>query len=371
MGKDNKKQKKSCVPLDEQQVERLARLIIGQTVRNIRYGTDRKERITAPGGRRSSFLNATFQPKPLPSLVVEDSDGKRHNLITRENYGFLRDSFFRYAYLMEKEAVHTPGRTFGEGIARLHEEMDDLVGEGLNVNIEEQDGRLLFKLWKAHHWGKLTLYYFPMKFVEALGPELRRISITFIHELMKANGIQTVLDEDDTEYVLTWISEEVPEEVPEERKKRLRLLHSYENGRIKRLLQRVERKCYYKNLPKALDRYKARNDYERSLVSAMKEGLQFLSPKRGIMEYCYDPFYEEEPEFHPMYLYQQIRVIYDSYDMVTDYLVNCYNSHSRETYDIIPVTTLALSPETGELFRMDDYPERFFKWADKFINIII
>lgn len=57
--------------------------------------------------------------------------------------------------------------------------------------------------------------------------------------------------------------------------------------------------------------------------------------------------------------------------MVTDYLVNCYNSHSRETYDIIPVTTLALSPETGELFRMDDYPERFFKWADKFINIII
>lgn len=239
------------------------------------------------------------------------------------------------------------------------------------VNIEEQDGRLLFKLWKAHHWGKLTLYYFPMKFVEALGSELRRISITFIHELMKANGIQTVLDEDDTEYVLTWISEEVPEETPEERKKRLRLLRSYENGRIKRLLQRVECKCYYKNLPKALDRYKARNDYERSLVSAMKEGLQFLSPERGIMEYSYDPFYEKEPEFHPMYLYQQIRVIYDSYDMVTDYLVDCYNSHSRETYDIIPVTTLDLSPETEKLFRMDDYPERFFKWADKFINIII
>ena len=194
----------------------------------LRYGQERKDYGTE--GCRSSFLNTTFQPKPLPSLVVEDSDGKRHNLITRDNYGFLRDSFFRYAYLMEKEAVHTPGRTFGEGIARLHEEMDALVGEGLNVNIEEQDGRLLFKLWKAHHWGKLTLYYFPMKFVEALGSELRRISITFIHELMKANGIQTVLDEDDTEYVLTWISEEVPEETPEERKKRLRLLRSYENG---------------------------------------------------------------------------------------------------------------------------------------------
>ena len=53
------------------------------------------------------------------------------------------------------------------------------------------------------------------------------------------------------------------------------------------------------------------------------------------------------------------------------YLVDYYNSYSRETYDIIPVTTCDLSPETEELFRMDDYPERFFKWAEKFINITI
>ena len=57
--------------------------------------------------------------------------------------------------------------------------------------------------------------------------------------------------------------------------------------------------------------------------------------------------------------------------MGTDCRVDYYNSCSRESYDIIPVTPLDLSPETGELFRMDDYPERFFKWADKFINIII
>lgn len=79
----------------------------------LRYGQERKDYGT--GGCRSSFLNATFQPKPLPSLVVEDSDGKRHNLITRENYGFLRDSFFRYAYLMEKEAVHTRAGHSGKG----------------------------------------------------------------------------------------------------------------------------------------------------------------------------------------------------------------------------------------------------------------
>lgn len=40
----------------------------------LRYGQERKDYGT--GGCRSSFLNATFQPKPLPSLVVEDSDGK-------------------------------------------------------------------------------------------------------------------------------------------------------------------------------------------------------------------------------------------------------------------------------------------------------
>ena len=245
---------------------------------------------------RSSFLNTTFLPRPLPSLFVEDTGGNRYNLITQENYEFLRDSYFRYACLLGKEAVHTPGRTFGEGIARLHEEMEALVGEDLNVNIEEQNGRLLFRLWKTHRWGVLTLYYFPMKFMEALDPELRRISITFIHELMRANGIQTVLDEDDTDYVQTWLSEDVPDETAEERRKRLKLLRSYENGRVQALLRRVENKCYYKNLPKALDRYEPRNDYERSLVSAMKEGLEFLSPEHGIMKYGYDPFYEEEPE---------------------------------------------------------------------------
>ena len=125
---------------------------------------------------------------------MEDTGGNRYNLITQENYEFLRDSYFRYACLLGKEAVHTPGRTFGEGIAKLHEEMEVLVGEELNVNIEEQNGRLLFRLWKTHCWGVLTLYYFPVKFVEDLNPELRRISITFIHQLMKANGIQTVLD---------------------------------------------------------------------------------------------------------------------------------------------------------------------------------
>ena len=50
MAKDNRKKKKSCVPLDEHQSALLARLIIGQTERNVRHGVNRTERITAPSG---------------------------------------------------------------------------------------------------------------------------------------------------------------------------------------------------------------------------------------------------------------------------------------------------------------------------------
>ena len=189
---------------------------------------------------RNSFLNTTFTPMPPPELFSESPDGKPCNLITRENYEYLRDSFFRYASLMKKEAVHAPGLTMAEGITRLHDEMSDLVGNDMNVNIEQDGERLIFRLWKCHRWGELTLYYFPVKFVENLGPELRRISVTFIHNLMQANGIDTILDEDDTEYALTWLAEENDDE-QDDRKKRLKLLHSYEKGRIHSLLRRVER----------------------------------------------------------------------------------------------------------------------------------
>ena len=58
---------------------------------------------------------------------------------------------------------------------------------------------------------------------------------------------------------LTLMSEDDSGETASDRKKRRRLLHSYEEGRIHALLRRVERKTYYKNLPKAIDRYKPKD----------------------------------------------------------------------------------------------------------------
>ena len=321
---------------------------------------------------RNSFLSSALIPLAQKSLTVDCYDGyecEKINVITRENYEFLRDSYFRYALLLQREAVHTPGKSIGEGIARLYDEMDALVGDGLNVNIEQERGRLFFRLWKYHKWGSFMLYYFPVKFMESLNPVLKKIAITFLHNLMEANGICTFWDDYEADFMFEMLSEEDDSD-PVDRKERIKLLDSYQEGKIGRLLKRVDTKSYYKNLPKALEAYEPRNGFEQPLVDAMKRGLPFLTPERGIMQYGYDAYYSEDPDFHPMYLQQQIRVVYDINDVVSEYLVDYYNSYSRETYDITPVTVRDLSPDTGELFSMDDYPERFFRWADEFISLI-
>ena len=92
---------------------------------------------------------------------------------------------------------------------------------------------------------------------------------------------------------------------------------------------------------------------------------------KAIMYYGYDPFYDEEPDYLPMTLEQQIRVVYDSDDIMTEHLIDFYNSSRQESYDIIPASTFAVSPKTDKVFTLEDtYPERFFKWADDFIHYI-
>ena len=133
-----------------------------------------KNGLRLPSGARNSFLSTALAPVALKNLVVETYDGLQCgsiNVITRENYEFLRDSVFQVCPVAaKKEAAHTPGNSIGEGIARLYDEMDTLVGDDLNVNIEQEGGRLFFRLWKYHQWGSLTLYYFPVRFLESLSP---------------------------------------------------------------------------------------------------------------------------------------------------------------------------------------------------------
>lgn len=226
-------------------------------------------------------------------------------------------------------------------------------------------------LTKYHQWGEYTLYYFPVKFVEALNPVLKRISISFICDMANANGIATILDGEETDMVLDWLETAEWDEPETDTRNRLATIRSYRKGKVRRLLKRVEKTSYYKNLPAAIRKYSPKDKWETTLLELMTEGVQFLFPEKPIMHYCYDPYFEEEPDYWPMGLDRQIRIAYDIYDIVTESLENQYNSERQETYDLIPVTTMKISPETDSLFRMeDDYPERFFRWADKFINHI-
>ena len=333
---------------------------------------DKSRESYGANGCRNSFLKTPILPIAPQTIMRESYSGNSYNLITQENYEYLRDSYFRYAELMNVKAEHTPGRTIGEGIVNLYNEMNDLVKKsGKYLNLEDDNGCLYFNVWNTHTWGEYTLYYFPVKFVEELNPTLRRIVITFYHNFMKENGITTINDESDMDWAIDMLTEGCYEdEDAKERRAREKLVKSYKDGRAYKLLDRVWRKSYYKNLPKALDTYEPQNGFEQPLVDAMKRGLPFLTPARGIMQYAYDAYYSENPDFHPMYLQQQIRVVYDINDIVSDYLLDYYNSYSRETYDITPVTVRDLSPDTEELFSMDDYPERFFRWADEFISLI-
>ena len=138
---------------------------------------------------RNSFLNTALAPIAQKSIVVDSYGSNGINVITQENYEFLRDSFFNYALLLKQEAVHTPGKSIGASIANLYDEMDKLVGEGMNVNIEQDNGRLYFNLWKCHKWGELTLYYFPIDVYKRQGYDGKTIS-----QYVKANFNQGRLD---------------------------------------------------------------------------------------------------------------------------------------------------------------------------------
>lgn len=305
--------------------------------------------------------------KAIQSLVKEWDAEEQYELITQENYEFLRDSYIRYVKLLGEEPESISGKSVGERIVALYHAVNKLIGDEAGVNIEQDAGRLRFRLWKWHKWGQCTLYYFPVKFIEELNPRLKRIVITFMHDLMRGNGMDTILDCNEFDFAIDCLSEPC-EASPAEVETWDRLRCSYEEGKIHRFLRQVCCKRYYKHLDRTLDRYEPLNGYEEELTRLMKEGLQFLHPKKPLMSYAYDPYYRENPDFYPISLESQVMIVYDERDPVSEFLENYFNSYYGETYEIVPMETLDLSPDMERTFSMnDDYPERFFKWADRFI----
>lgn len=319
--------------------------------------------------RCNAFLKTVFTPI-APAIVTRNWQGEDINYVTKENYTYLLESASRYASLMGVPLVHNPGNSIGEGISNIYDELDNIIGE-ISLNIEPFEDKLQFVLWKYHTWGDYTFYWLPVKFTETLNPKLRKIARSFIHQFMHSNGMVTTNEAFDVEWILEWAEDGLQECDPEDRKKNERLLASYKSGKIYKLMERIDSKSYYKNLPAVLDRYVPNNEFEGELTRIFREGLQFIGKdKPSIMSYGYDPLDDEDRDYHPVDMERMIRVVYDLDDFVTEWMMDWANSELRESYDISPATQLAISPDTTELFSMDRYPDNFFKWFDRLCTLI-
>lgn len=319
-------------------------------------------------GSRNAFLKEPI-PSILPRYVTAACSDT--NLITRENYEYLRDSYFRYAQLLNVEAPHDPGHDCGDGIAHLYEELAALVGPSLDVNIELLGcDKLTFALWHTHDWAHYNCCWLPVSFIERLRPQFRRMVITFLHELMLSNRLSAISTSDEADYVFDWMRESASETPQDRENRELRdNILSYESGRAHKLLQRIENRSYYKNLSRALDNCTPHDDSEQRLLNIMRDGMQFVCPDTpAIMDYNYDSEYQEEPDFLPLELDRQIGLIYRHDDFFADNMLGYINNILQESYAVSPTSVRYLSPTTEQLFAPDDYPERFFRWAEHFID---
>jgi len=316
-----------------------------------------------------SFLTTVFHPISQVHLIT-DYKGESYNCITEENYRYLLSSARNYALLQGVELLHHPGNSTGEGISNLYTELNDIL-EDIQLNIEQEDGKLSFVLWKYCEWSEYTFYWIPVRFIENIGSELRKIVIDFMHQLIKSNGLKTTNKNPDMEYMLEYLEDNLSEYDKKERKQFEKIIQSYQSGKIYRLMERIETANTDYDISAMINGYRVKNDYERQLLSLLREGLYFIGEEKpSIMSYGYDPHDDEDRDYQPVDLDRMIRIVYDVDDRITQMVMEWTNSEIQEAYDISPVTSLTLTPETDNLFSVDPYPALFGQWCDKFCELI-
>ena len=105
------------------------------------------------------------------------------------------------------------------------------------------------------------------------------------------------------------------------------------------------------------------------LLELIGEGMSLISENSPhIMNYDYDYASDKGRDFDPPPLESQILLAYALMDEVTKDVESCFSCDCQETYNQTPVSFTYITPETEELFRPGDYPERFSRWFGKFIR---
>lgn len=335
--------------------------------------TPEKKKGSSAIRKRNDFLTGRFLPVSS-DFHLEDRETKtRMNLTTRENFDYLYRSAVNYAGLLgvalpfpKKKRSPRP-RT---DITRLYEVMENLLPQ--NVNLEFVDGRLTFCLYHFHQWPDYELLWLPLDFTERLDRPLREITLEFIRRFARHHGIRNLTDlyyyEMAEDCLTLYLNEESDKPTPKEKKRIERLIRSYSEGKIARLFKRMYGKPFCTDWEKQLDTYRPQKKGEKKLMELLGEGTALMGESVPcIMDYQYDWAKEEEPDFMPAMLDAQITLIYSLDDEITKDMEHSFSTDMQETYNLTPVTTLYLTPETDRIFKADDFPERFADWFSRFI----
>lgn len=369
-----KKEETACRQLSELQTEDLARLIISEAgCTDISRGTQQKEKKAAAGRNRNDFLTGRILPV-TPDYYMESRAGEKINLTTRENFDFLYRSALRYSGLVGLRLPFRPTRKSPRmNIIKLYRAMDTILPE--HVNLEEENGRLYFCLYRFHEWPEYKLFWIPLEFTERLPEKLGRIALEFIRQLARHHGIPKSTDTSYYEMAHDYLEDYRlydEEATAGEIRRKAALARLYEKGKAHRILKRMDNpKGFLADLEGEIRKYHTKKNYERALLELLTEGTAYISHgSPSIMQYSYDWAYEEAPDFRPVGLETQIMVTWSVKDAMNDEMESYFNSDYQESYAITPVTTFHLTPDTEKPFSMDDFPERFSQWLARFTKLI-
>lgn len=329
--------------------------------------------VAAAARKRNGFL--TGRLIPVASELHVETDGVKTDVATMANLEYLYRSAANYARLLgvklkfncKKYARHPK-----LGMAELYRAFDAIVSE--NVNIELDGGRLVFCLYRFNKWPDYEVLWLPLDFTDSLSKEVRRVTLEFIRRFARHHGMWNITGSYHFSMVEDYLSccyEDEPDDnrTEAERRRTLRLLDSYNNGRISRLFKRIGGRAFCRDLEETLESCRPANEAERILLGIINDGLALIGKgKPCIMDYEYDWEKEDKPDIMPVGLECQILLAYSLDDEVAAEVMQAFSADVRESYNLTPVTRLLITPETDKVFTEDDFPERFAKWFYRLVE---
>lgn len=332
-----------------------------------------KKKTASSARKRNGFLTGRLLPVTSDYYAECPEKGTDINVATREAFDYLYCSAANYAALLGVDLPFPRKKRSSHprlDIVRLYGVMENLLPE--HVNQELVDGRLTFCLYRFHKWPDYELLWLPLEFTEQLGPPVRRVVLEFIRRFIRHHRMDDLKGTyyyDMTEDYMERCTDDPDEYTPDDRRRITRLMASYDDGKIARLLKRMRGRAFCTGLEDGLESCRPQTDGERKLLELVREGMTLMG--KGvpcIMDYQYDWIYEKEPDFMPAPLESQILLAYSTNDEIVRDMMSTFSVDMQESYNLTPVSTMLLTPETDRIFSMDNFPERFADWFNRFVH---